>query len=392
MNDFTYLVPTKVIFGKTALEQLGIEIASYHPSKILVLYGSGSVVKNGILGQVTAVLDGADLAYVTRGGVKANPLLSFAHETVVFALEQGIDFVLAVGGGSVIDTAKSVAMGIANPEVDIWTFYEGNAQLTKTIPVATVLTISAAGSETSDSTVLTNVEIQSKRGFTSRLVCPVFSIMNPEFTHTLPTYQVACGVVDIMMHTLDRYFAAQHDNELTNQMAEGLLRTMMMYGKRAVENPCDAEAMSEIMWCGSVSHTGFTGLGAKKDFAPHQLSHGISAVYDATHGASLSVCWGGFANYVYHTEPARFARYARNVIGLTGDDDVQLAQDGIRATKEFFASLGMPLTLTELLGHTPTEEEIAHLTTLASFSSSRTIGTFQVLRHEDIQKIYQSIR
>ena len=392
MNSFSYLVPTKVIFGKDALDSLAAELSQYEPNKVLVLYGSGSVVRNGVLKKVTDILDGSNISYLAHGGVKANPVLSFVYSTKDLCLSENIDFILAVGGGSVLDTAKAVAHATANPTIDVWDFFEKGLPISKSLPVAAVLTISAAGSETSNSSVITNEETTQKRGFRNELNRPKFAILNPEFTFTLPKYQVSCGVVDIMMHTLDRYFARPYDNEITNQIAEAVIRTVMMYGQQAVDNPYDYESMSEIMWCGSVSHNGLTGLGSVMDFSPHQLGHSLSGIYDVAHGASLSVCWGGFAEYVYKSDVARFARYARNVFGLTGDNDEILAKQGIEKTKEFFASLNMPLTITELLKREPSDDEIENLAISCSYNKTRKVGTFLPLDYNDMKQIYTSIK
>lgn len=391
MNDFSYVVPTKVIFGRDALSNLQEELAKYKPESVLVLYGSGSVIKNGVLDKVTKELENANISYFKHGGVKANPMLSFTYETIKLSRENNVDFVLAVGGGSVIDTAKVVAHGVANPDIDVWDFFTQAQKVEKTIPMATILTISAAGSETSNSAVLTNDETKVKRGLSTEFNRPLFCILNPEFTFTVPKYQIACGVVDILMHTFDRYFSKDYDNELTNQMAEGLMRTMFMYGKQGVENPTDYQAMSEIMWCGSVSHNGLTGLGNITDFSPHQLSHGLSGVYDTAHGAALSICWSGFADYCYKFDVPRFARYARNVFGLEGEDEA-IAVEAINKTKEFFKSLGMPLTITEALEREPSDDELVELTELCTYNKTRTIGSLKQLDYDDILNIYRNIK
>ena len=244
---------------------------------------------------------------------------------------------MAVGGGSVIDTSKAVAHGTANPDTDIWEFWSKKQTVKKSLPVGVVLTLAAAGSETSDSAVLTNEETKIKRGLSTDFNRPAFAIMNPELTYTLPKYQVGCGIVDIMMHT------QTENNELTDEIAEGLLRTVIRNGAVAIKDSHDYNAMSEIMWAGSLSHNGITGLGAEKDFAVHQLGHELSAKFDIAHGASLSAVWGAWATYVYDAKPARFAQYARRVWNVEEADDVKAAQEGIRKTVTYFASLNMPL-------------------------------------------------
>ena len=325
MHGFTQYTPTRIIFGKETQKQAGELAKSLKASKVFVVYGGGSVVRSGLLDEVTASLEEAGLEYMTVGGVKPNPRLSFAREAVKKSIEFGTDFVLAVGGGSVIDTSKAVAHGTANPDTDIWEFWSKKQTVKKSLPVGVVLTLAAAGSETSDSAVLTNEETKIKRGLSTDFNRPAFAIMNPELTYTLPKYQVGCGIVDIMMHTLDRYFTQTENNELTD----------------------DYNAMSEIMWAGSLSHNGITGLGAEKDFAVHQLGHELSAKFDIAHGASLSAVWGAWATYVYDAKPARFAQYARRVWNVEEADDVKAAQEGIRKTVTYFASLNMPTSFRE---------------------------------------------
>lgn len=288
MHSFTQYTPTRIVFGKETEKQTGQLAKQCGASRVFVVYGGGSVVRSGLLDRVTASLEEAGLTYKALGGVKPNPRLSFARQAVEMSKEFGSDFVLAVGGGSVIDTAKAVAHGTANPDTDIWDFWSRKKTVEKSMPVGVVLTLAAAGSETSDSAVLTNEETQIKRGLSTDFNRPAFAVMNPELTYTLPKYQVGCGIVDIMMHTLDRYFTPTENNELTDEIAEGLLRTVIRNGAAAIKDSHDYNAMSEIMWAGSLSHNGLTGLGAEKDFAVHQLGHELSAKFDIAHGASLS--------------------------------------------------------------------------------------------------------
>ena len=260
MHGFTQYTPTRIIFGKETQKQAGELAKSLKASKVFVVYGGGSVVRSGLLDEVTASLEEAGLEYMTVGGVKPNPRLSFAREAVKKSIEFGTDFVLAVGGGSVIDTSKAVAHGTANPDTDIWEFWSKKQTVKKSLPVGVVLTLAAAGSETSDSAVLTNEETKIKRGLSTDFNRPAFAIMNPELTYTLPKYQVGCGIVDIMMHTLDRYFTQTENNELTDEIAEGLLRTVIRNGAVAIKDSHDYNAMSEIMWAGSLSPVSYTHL------------------------------------------------------------------------------------------------------------------------------------
>lgn len=390
MNSFSYSSPTRMVFGKDALDSLAGEINAVGASKVLVLYGGGSTKKTGVLGKVTDKLREANIDFVEKGGVQPNPILSFLYECIDFAKEEGVDFILAVGGGSTIDTAKGISLALANPEEDVWSFYDRSKVAKEGKRIGCVLTIAAAGSENSDSSVITNTETKDKFGMNYDCNRPAFAILNPEFTYTLPKYQIACGVVDIFMHTSDRYFSAHNNNELTSQIAESLMRTIFLYGQKGLENPTDYEAMSEIMWAGSVSHNGITGLGAARDFSVHRLGRDMSAIWDIAHGATLSVSWVGFANYVYKADLPRFARYARNVWGLKGPDEA-IAKEAIEKTREYFMSLDMPVTLTEMLGREISDEELEELA-LACCTEGDSFCTFTRLRHDDVLAIFKSVR
>lgn len=390
MHSFTQYTPTRIVFGKETEKQVGNLAKQQGASKVFVVYGGGSVIKSGLLDRVTASLQEAGLAFTTVGGVKPNPRLSFAREAVEKSKEFGADFILAVGGGSVIDTAKAVAHGTANPETDLWEFWSRKKTVEKSLPVGVVLTLAAAGSETSDSAVLTNEETKVKRGLSTDWNRPAFAIMNPELTYTLPKYQVGCGIVDIMMHTLDRYFTQTENNEITDEIAEGLLRTVIRNGAVAIKDSYDYNAMSEIMWAGSLSHNGLTGLGAEKDFAVHQLGHELSAKFDIAHGASLSAVWGAWATYVYDAKPERFAQYASKVWGIKETDPIKAAQEGIRKTVAYFKSLDMPTGFGEAeeIGF-KTEEELQKMADGCSYGGTRTIGSFKVCDKKDIYEIYK---
>lgn len=390
MQAFTQYTPTKIVFGKDTEKKVGELAKSGGATKVFVVYGGGSVVRSGLLDRVTKAILDAGLAVKTFGGVKPNPRLSLARNAVKEAISFGTDFVLAVGGGSVIDTAKAVSHGVANPQTDIWDFWSRKKTVEKSLPVGVVLTLAAAGSETSDSAVLTNEETRIKRGLTTDFNRPDFAIMNPELTYTLPKYQVGCGVVDIMMHTLDRYFTLTEHNELTDEIAEGLLRTVIKNGAIAIKDSHNYNAMSEIMWAGSLSHNGLTGLGAVKDFAVHQLGHELSAKFDIAHGASLSAVWEAWATYVFKEKPKRFAQYARNVWGVKESDDEKASLEGIEKTVAYFQSLDMPTSF----GQAPevgikTEEELRKMADGCSYGNTRTIGSFKVCNREDIYEIYR---
>lgn len=389
VQSFEYQMPTKVIFGKDAELQIAAESTARSYRKILLVYGGGSVVKSGLLKKLEDSLSQAGLKVQTLGGVQPNPRLQLAREGVRQAIAFGADLILAVGGGSVIDTAKAIAIGAANPETDIWEFWLAHQKVKKALPVATVLTISAAGSETSDSAVLTDEETNTKRGLSTSFNRPAFSSLNPELTMTLPKFQIACGVADMMMHTMDRYFNPVTVNQVTDELAEALLRVIIRNGTIALKDSHSYEAMSELMWAGSLSHNGLTGLGGIKDFAPHQLGHELSAKYDVAHGASLTAIWGSWATYTRSTDPRRFARFGKNVWGLTGDDAEQLSKAAIEATVDYFRSIDMPTSFTQLGIGIQSEEEIKGLALGCSFQGTRTVGSFQKLAREDMEQIYR---
>ena len=389
MESFVYHVPTEIRFGPGSEDGAAELVRKYGGRRVLVVYGGGSAVKSGLIGRLTAQLEAAGLTAVPFGGAQPNPRLAHALEGAALARAQDVDFILAVGGGSAIDTAKAVAHGTANPGVDLWDFWLGKAALTRTTPVGVVLTIPAAGSETSDSAVLTNGD--AKRGLNSSFNRPVFAILDPRLAATLPKFQVACGVTDILMHTLDRYFNPVSDNETTDALAEALLRTVLRNGPAALENPGNLHAMSELMWCGSLSHNGLTGLGGKKDFAVHQLGHALSAKYDVAHGVSLSAVWPAWARYVAGSDGfRRFAQFARQVWAVDEAGDEAAARLGIERQTAFFRSLGMPVSLPELGFGVLTDGDLADLAARCSYGHSRTIGSFRVLDEAAMAAVYRA--
>ena len=399
MQKFTYYAPTEIVFGPAAEDRTAELVKKYGGSRVLLIYGGKSAERSGLLGRVKENLKAAGIEVLALGGVVPNPLVSTAVKMAEEGKRFGADFVLAVGGGSVIDTAKAVAHAIAAPEHEIWDFWTGT-KVQASLPKGAILTISAAGSETSNSSVLTNdlLDAPTKRGINTDFNRCKFAIMNPELTMTLPLYQIGAGAADIFMHTSERYFAAILGNHLTDEIAEGLFRDIIKYGPRGVADPKDYEAMSEIMWCGSVSHVGLTGIGAQGDtpregdWACHQLGMAISALYDSTHGATLTAVWAAWSRYVKEANVARFAQFARKVYGVMEADDEKAVEEGILRTNAFFRSLGMPLSLTELLGHEPTDEEIEKIAWECTFGRGRTIGAFKVLGYDDIVAIYKACR
>lgn len=390
MHDFTYCVPTEIVFGKNSVSRLPELLKSRNISRLLLVCGSGSAKKSGLLDRIFSLLEAAQIRYDVLEGVQPNPRCELARVGVEKALALDAELILAVGGGSVIDTAKAVAHGKANPETDIWDFWSKKETVQKSTPVGVVLTIAAAGSETSDSAVLTNETERLKRGLTTQFNRPAFAIMDPALASTLAPHQISCGVTDIMMHTLDRYFNPVCDNALTDALAEALLRVVIEKGKLVAQNAGDLDAMSEIMWAGSLSHNGLTGLGGEKDFAVHQLGHAVSERYDVYHGDSLAAVWSSWAQYVCPANASRFARYGKNVWGICEENDEKAAAQAIEATRRFFASIQMPTALSQLSCGKLSDEAVRELAMRCSYQKTRSIGTFRKLCYEDILTIYQN--
>ena len=389
MQAFQYWLKTDICFGAGSEAKTAELVRKHGGTRILVVYGGGSCVRSGLLDRICRQLQEEGLTYEAFGGVQPNPRLAHAETGVQKALAMDADLILAVGGGSVIDTAKAIAHGKANPETPLWAFWTRERELERSLPVGVVLTIPAAGSETSDSAVLTNEALLSKRGLSTDFNRPVFAVLDPCLAATLPPYQAACGVTDILMHTLDRYFNPVPDNETSDAMAEALLRVVLANGKRVVADPADTHAMGEIMWCGSLSHNGLTGLGGKKDFAVHQLGHALSAKYDVAHGASLSAVWEAWADAVAGADGyARFARFGRNVWDIREADDETAARTAIARQVQYFRELGVPVSLPELGFGKLDGEALDHLTDLCSYGNTRTIGSFRVLTAADMRAIY----
>ena len=401
MRDFVYYTPTKVYFGKGKENDIGKICDEYGYRKVFIVYGGQSAEKSGLIERVEKSLAEADIICDKAGGVKANPVISKTREIIKQANIFDPDLILAVGGGSVIDTAKTVGYGVAMPGVDVWDYFSKKAKITKSVPIAAILTIAAAGSEMSDSCVQTNMEHDPpiKCGTNSELNRCKFAILNPELTFTLPKFQIGSGAADIFFHTADRYFTtdAITGNHMSDEIAEGLMRNIIKYGPIGVENPTDYEAMSEIMWSSTISHNDLTGLGTNPnggrggDWAPHQLGQAMSALYDATHGASMTAIWASWAKYCMDANMERFAQYGRNVWGYIGDDDT-VALEAIEATEDWFRSMGQPTSITELLGFDITDEIIQKIADNCSRGNTRTVGQLKALNREDMINIYTAAR
>lgn len=389
MFHFNYYAPTQVVFGKDTEEKTGELVKAQNCKKVLIHYGSGSVKRTGLLDRVKQALEKENLAYTELGGVVPNPRLSLVKEGIELCKKEGVDFILAVGGGSVIDSAKAIGYGVANGG-DVWDFYSHKRSATGCLPIGVILTISATGSEMSDSSVITNEDGWIKTGYHSEYCRPKFAIMNPELTMTLPDYQTACGCTDILMHTMERYFTQGENMELTDSIAEALMRTVIENTKILKENPKDYNARAEVMWAGSLSHNGLTGCGnGGNDFATHALEHELGGMYDVAHGAGLAALWGSWARYVYKEIPERFHKFAVRVMGLedTGDAE-KMAVHGIEAMEAFFREIKMPTNLREL-GLTPSEEELKELAHKCSLNTGGHKGSAKVLYEADMLAIYE---
>lgn len=389
MQAFTYYVPTRRVFGSNTERRVGEEVRAAGGSRLLILYGSGSAARSGLLDRVIDSLQAEGIAYFLKGGIQPNPLLRYALEISAEHRDKGIDLVLAVGGGSVIDTAKAVALGLAGPADALENAFAGNAEARVALPVGVVLTIAASGSESSAVSVLTDDSTHEKLVYEHPCLLPRFAIMNPELTYTTPPLPTACGTADIMMHTIERYFSPVDGNAATDALAEALLRTVVRFGPVALERPEDYEARSELMWCGSLSHTGLTGLGRPSDFSIHQLGHGLSGRYGVPHGMSLAILWRAWAETVWEAEPARFARLGRTVFGIREADDRKAAQAAIGAVTDYFQRLGLPTSLGESPIGVLSEEELTKLALACSQNRTRTVGCFHPLDYNGMLSVYR---
>ena len=390
MKDFNYYAPTRVVFGRESEARLPELVKQYGGSKVLIHYGGGSARRYGLLDKVEQMLNDADIDFVELGGVVPNPLLSKVKEGIGLCCREGVDFILAVGGGSVIDSAKAIAYGVPY-EGDVWDFWDGKAVPQACLPVGVMLTIPAAGSEMSSSCVITQDEGMLKRGVNSDLCRCKFAIMNPERTYTLPPYQTAAGATDIMMHTMERYFSKYEDALLTDAIAEALLKTVKEAVPEVLKNPEDYRYRAAIMWASSLSHNDLTECGTEKDFACHKLEHELSGLFGVTHGAGLAAIWGSWARYVMDKHLNRFVQFAVNVMGVRNDftDPRATALRGIEAIERFFDQIGMPTSIPGLIGRQATEEEIETLVAKCSRGGRMNIGAMEVLNPADMTAIYR---
>ncbi|MCK8622539.1 iron-containing alcohol dehydrogenase [Prevotella sp. E13-27] len=393
MKDFNFYAPTEVVFGEHSEEQVAQLVKKYGGTKVLVHYGGQSAVRSGLLDKICGLLSEGGIDYVKLGGVVPNPRLSLAKEGIELCRKENIDFILAIGGGSVIDSSKCIAYGVCL-DGDVWDVYIGKATPEKMLPVACVLTIPAAGSEMSEASVITNEDGDVKLGYSNNISRPKFAIMNPKRTYTLPPYQTAAGVTDIMMHTMERYFNTECDMTLQDEIAEALMRTMKESVFEVLKNPEDYRSRAQIMWGGSLAHNDVTGNRGIGDWSTHQLEHELSGMFDVTHGAGLAAIWPSWARYVMHENLSRFVRFAVNVMGVPNDftDPEGTALRGIEAMERFYHAIGMPINIKELIGRDITDDEITEMTRKCSRDYKRVCGQFKPLAAADMEAIYKMAR
>lgn len=392
MKNFNYYAPTQVAFGRNTENQVAELVKKYGGSKVLIHYGGQSAIRSGLLAKVEQILTEAGIAYVKLGGVKPNPRLSLVRKGLELCKEENVDFLLAVGGGSVIDSCKAISSGRFY-QGDVWTLYEHKDHATQYLPIGCILTIPAAGSEMSNGSVITNDEVESwlKKDYCVDEFRCKFAIMNPELTFTLPAWQTACGITDMMMHTMERYFSKDDDMETTDAIAEAILRTCMKEGPLALANPTDYTCRANIMWAGTLAHNDLTGCGTTGDWATHNIEHELSGLFDVSHGAGLAAVWGSWARYTRNENLPRFARFAHNVMGIdtTNMSDMEASEAGIKAMEQFFRSIGMPTDIHTLVGKDITDAEIEEMAQKCTNGDTTTIGGLKILHAADIVKIYQ---
>jgi alcohol dehydrogenase YqhD (iron-dependent ADH family) len=386
MENFTFYSPTYFVFGKDTESTAGKNVKKFGGTKVLLHYGEGSIIRNGLLDRVKLSLEKENIPYIELGGVKPNPRSGLVYEGIELCRKENVDFILPIGGGSAIDSAKAIAAGV--PYInDFWDFFEG-ASIKDALPVGTILTISAAGSEGSGDAVITKEEGMLKRGMGSNLLRPVFSILNPELTCTLPAYQTACGAVDIMAHVFERYFTNTTEVEITDRLCEAVLLTMINETPKAISNPNDYGARSNIMWAGMVAHNNICGVGREQDWASHGMEHELSALYDVAHGAGLAVIFPAWMKYVMNHDINRFVQVAVRVWGCEPDTNnpEKTAKEGIERFEKFLKSIGMPTTFAEIGAK---EQDIPFLVKNIGLEGKDTLGNFVKLKEEDIAAIYK---
>jgi alcohol dehydrogenase YqhD (iron-dependent ADH family) len=391
MLNFDFLIPTRLVFGKGTQNDVGKLVKQYGGNKALLHYGGGSVKKNGLYDQVIRSLKAEGVSYVELGGVVPNPRLDLVYKGIELAKKEGVDFILAVGGGSVIDSAKAIGVGVRS-NIDIWDYYEKGLPVEKSLPVAVVLTIPAAGSETSRSSVITNEAKQMKYGLNDEAIRPVFAIMNPELFFSLPKNQIANGVADMMSHIFERYFTTTVSTDLTDALAEATLRTIMKNAIPVMENPRDYDAWAQIGHAGSMAHTDILGLGRVQEWSCHPMEHELSALYDIAHGAGLAVLTPVWMDYVYKDNIPMFTQFAVNVMGVSDSsfrENEAIIKEGIRRLRVFFRQMELPATLADLGIGADKLEFMAKKATGFEYGHEQALGVMKPLRWQDVLNIYK---
>ncbi len=388
MLNFSYYNPTRIIFGKDSISEVGSELKK-HSSKVLFHYGSGSIKKNGVYKKVTASLKEAGIEYIELSGVVPNPRLSLVREGIALCKKEKIDFILAVGGGSVIDSAKAIAFGTLLTDKDVWDdFYmEQGSEVTKALGVGVVLTIPAAGSESSTGSVITNETNNLKRAVNSEALIPLFAIMDPETNYSLPDYQSACGASDILAHLQERYFTSATHNDLSDRLLENAMRNIISYAPLALKHPTDYRYRSELMWTGTIAHNNLLDRGRVGDWASHDIEHELSGIYDIAHGAGLSIIFPAWMRYVYHENIDRFVQYAIRVwdVSITFDDKDAIVETAIDRLEAFYRSLGLPVHL----GDAGIGPDKIKLMSDNALIGRKGVGNFLTLTSADIEKIFR---
>lgn len=387
MINFDYKNPTRIIFGKGTIVRTGSVIKEYGGTRVLLHFGGGSIKSNGVYDAVKKSLQAAGIEIVELGGVQPNPRLSLVREGIRLCREKNIDFILAVGGGSVIDSAKAIGVGVPY-DGDVWDFYVAGKVPQKTLPVATVLTIAAAGSEMSWSSVITNDDGALKRPLDVDVIYPVFSILDPETTYSLPAYQTGCGIADMFVHVFERYFTTVKNVDLTDRLCEAIMKTIINNAKRILANPNDYDARAEIMWAGSLAHNNLVGTGRLGDFASHMIEHELSAFNDVAHGAGLAVIVPNWMKFTCRHDLPRFVQFAVRVFDVEQDfhNPEETALRGIQALRDFYTSIGMPATLSEIGIHEKDFKAIARK--VKKFDEAKgTVGNFRPLTESDVEEI-----
>ena len=386
MNNFRFWSPTEFVFGRNTVKNVATLIKKQGGTKVLIHYGGNSAIKSGLMAEVESALQNEFIDYVKLGGAQPNPIDTLVYEGIELCRKENVNFILAVGGGSAIDSAKAIAAGVPYAG-DFWNFFEGTVTIDKALPIGTVLTIPAAGSEGSPNMVITKTKGMLKKGSGSPLLRPVFSIMDPVLTFTLPPFQTACGIADMMAHVMERYFSQTPDVEMTDRLCEAVLLTVVKESPVLFKEPKNYNARANIMWAGTIAHDGTCGVGREEDWSTHGLEHELSALYDVAHGAGLAVMFPAWMRYVYTSGVDKFVQFAVRVWGISPEGDKEeIALKGIQALQDFFTSIGLPINFEQLGAK---EEDIDQLVETLTFNCGGSLGNFRKLDMKDARAIYE---